>query len=255
MRPIVWLAGCLLVLSCAVNNDNLNTDAGGTGGAGGCPRCVGTGGTSATGGQVGTGGQSATGGQVGTGGQSATGGQVGTGGAATGGGSGGAGGCPRCVGTGGASATGGQVGSGGAGGKTGTGGSATGGHGAGGSGTGGGGGQGGGKSCDALETDYSSALTAAKKCTPGATNQCQQLVNSSLSCPGCKQYVNDTTALNTLQTEWDDQNCSSVTHLCPAIACLVPTTNVCISTSATTGSPNAGADPSGTCTAAVLTTN
>ena len=200
MRHIVWLAGCLLVLSCTVNNDNLNTDAGGSGG-------VGTGGTSATGGQIGTGGASATGGQIGTGGQTATGGQ------------------------------------------TGTGGSATGGHAAGGSG---GGGQGGGKSCDALETDYGNALTAAKKCTLGATNQCQQLVNSSLSCPGCKQYVNDATMLSAIQTEWDDQNCSSVPHACPAIACIVPTTSVCTS-SPTSGGPGGGADSMGTCSPGPLT--
>jgi hypothetical protein len=230
MRHIVWLTGCLLVLSCTVNNDNLNTDAGGTGGGSG-----GAGGASATGGQIGTGGASATGGQTGTGGASATGGQTGTGGA---------------------SATGGQVGTGGqtaTGGKTGTGGSATGGHGAGGSGTGGTGGQGG-KSCDALETDYGNAITAAKKCTLGASNQCQQLVNSSLSCPGCKQYVNDTTTLSAIQTEWDNQNCSSVPHVCPAIACVVPTTSVCTS-NPTSGSPGGGADQTGTCSPGPLTTN
>jgi hypothetical protein len=213
MRHIVWLAGCLLVLSCTVNNDNLNADAGGTGGGSGGAG-TGTGGATATGGQVGTGGVAATGGQVGTGGQTATGGQ------------------------------------------TGTGGSATGGHGAGGSGTGGAGGSAGstgGKSCDALETDYGTALTAAKKCTPGATNQCQQLVNSSLSCPGCKQYVNDTTALTAIQAEWDSQSCGSMLRVCPAIACVVPTTSVCTSTGSTTGGPNAGADPSGTCAAAQLT--
>jgi hypothetical protein len=236
MRHIVWLAGCLLVLSCTVNSDNLNTDAGGTGGGSGG---AGTGGATATGGQVGTGGATATGGQVGTGGATATGGQVGTGGATA---------------TGGQVGTGGQIGTGGAtatGGKTGTGGSATGGHGAGGNGTGGAGGKG----CDALESDYGSALTAAKKCTPGATNQCQQLVGSSLSCPGCKQYVNDTTALSAIQTAWDSQNCSSVPHVCPAIACVVPTTSVCASTGPTTGGPNAGADPSGTCSVLLTPAN
>ena len=191
MRHIVWMAGCLLVLSCTVNNDNLNADAGGTG----------TGGASATGGQIGTGGASATGGQGGTGGQTATGGQ------------------------------------------TGTGGSATGGHAAGGSG---GGGQGGGKSCDALESDYGTALTAAKKCTVGATGQCQQLINSSLSCPGCKQYVNDTSTLSAIQTEWDNQDCSAVPHACPAIACILPTTSVCTSNPTTSG-PGGGADAAGTC--------
>ena len=246
MRQIVWLAGCLLVLSCTINNDNLNADAGGTGGAGGCPRCAGTGGQTATGGQVGTGGaggKAATGGQVGTGGaggKTATGGHVGTGGAATGGG---AGGCPRCVGTGGSSGAGGQVG---------TGGSATGGHGDGGSGTGGGGGQGGGKGCNALETDYGGALTAAKQCTLSGTDQCQQLVNDSLSCPGCKQYVNDATTLSTIQMAWDDQNCSSTPHACPAIACLVPTSSVCTS-SPTAGGTGLGANPTGTCSPGPLT--
>jgi hypothetical protein len=227
MRHIVWLAGCLLVLSCTLNNDNLNADAGGTGGAsggaGGCPRCVGTGGTTATGGQIGTGGALATGGQVGTGGVSATGGQIGTGGA---------------------SATGGQLG---------TGGSGIGGHGTGGSGTGGGG-QGGGKSCDALETDYGTALTAAMKCTLGASGQCQQLVNRTLSCPGCKQYVNDTTMLTAIQTAWDDQSCDSVPHVCPAIACVVPTASVCTS-SPTSGGPGPGADATGTCAPAPTPAN
>ena len=139
------------------------------------------------------------------------------------------------------------------GGKMGTGGSATGGHGAGGSGTGGGGGQGGGKSCGMIESDYGAALTAAKKCTPGAANQCQELVNSSLSCPGCKQYVNDTTGLDAIQTEWDDQNCGSMPHACPAIACLVPTASVCTSGSNTTGGPSSGVDPTGVCTNAQLT--
>jgi hypothetical protein len=234
MRHIVWLAGCLLVLSCTVDNDNLNT-----GGTGGALATGGKMGTAGTGGQIGTGGVSATGGQIGTGGASATGGQLGTGGASA---TGGAGGCPRCVGTGGVSATGGNMG---------TGGSATGGHGAGGSGTGGSGGQGGGKSCDALESEYNSAFTAAKKCTLGAANQCQQLVNSSLSCPGCKQYVNDTTTLSALQTEWDDQNCSAVPHLCPAIACVIPTAGVC--TSSPTGGPGPSAEPTGTCVNAQLT--
>jgi len=232
MRQIVWLAGCLLVLSCTLNNDNLNADAGGTGGrsgtggAAGCPRCEGTGGETATGGQVGTGGASATGGQIGTGGVSATGGQIGTGGVP---------------------ATGGKTGTGGGG----AGGGGTGGVGTGGNGTGGGGGQGGGKSCDALESDYNTALTDAKKCTIGAANQCQQLVNSSLSCPGCKQYVNDTTTLTALQTQWNDQGCGSALHVCPAIACVVPTASVCNSNPS--GGPGPSTNQSGTCAAAQLT--
>ena len=141
---------------------------------------------------------------------------------------------------------GGRGGSPGTGGATGTGGNqGTGGN-------NGSGGQGGGKSCDGLETDYDNALTAAKRCTLGATNQCQQLVNSSLSCAGCKQYVNDTTMLSAIQTEWDNQNCSSAPHVCPEIACVVPTTSVCTS-SPTSGDPGGGADPTGTCSPGPLT--
>ena len=84
------------------------------------------------------------------------------------------------------------------------------------------------------------------KCTLGASGQCQQLVNRSLSCPGCKQYVNDTTTLSAIQTEWDNQNCSSVPHACPAIACLLPTTSVCTS-NPTAGGTTSGLDLSGTC--------
>jgi hypothetical protein len=195
MRHVVWLAGCLLVLSCTVNNDNLN---GGTGGAG-----SGTGGAIATGGQPGTGGQ-------------AGGGHTGTGGSGTGG---------------------------------------VGGGGTGGNGTGGGGqgGQAGGESCGALESDYGKALTAARKCTPGATGQCGQLVDGSLSCPGCKQYVNDTTTLTALETAWTNQKCDSVPHACPAIACIVPPQSTCVGTSSTSGGPNAGADPSGSCMGVALT--
>ena len=111
----------------------------------------------------------------------------------------------------------------------------------------------GGKSCSALESDYGTALTAAKECTLGAANQCQQLVNSSLSCPGCKQYVNDTTTLGTIQTEWDDQGCSAVPHACPAIACVIPTASTCTN-SPTGGGPGASPDPAGTCSPGTFTT-
>ena len=74
-----------------------------------------------------------------------------------------------------ADAAGGGAGSGG---HAGGGGTATGGH--------GGGGQGGqsvdsGVTCAELANEYSAALPAAEACTPGAANQCQQLVPLTLS--------------------------------------------------------------------------
>ncbi len=257
MRHVVWLSGVLLALSCSVDNSNLNLDAGGSGGAGGCPRCVGTGGGGGgqTGGSTGTGG--ATAGAVGTGGSAtgtgggAAGGQTGTGGSA-GGGQTGAGGSVAGAGGSVAGAGGSVAGAGGSGtggNATGTGGKGTGGKGAGGTtGTGGGkGGQGGGTSCDTLANDYASALTAAKKCTPGATNQCQQTVESSIACPGCKTYVNDVTMLTPIETEWSAAGCAAMSRVCPAIACVLPLNSFCSGTSTGGG----GANPSGMCVSAL----
>jgi len=250
MRHLGWLSVVLLALSCSVDNSNLDVDAGGSGGivggsggaggAGGCPRCVNTGGAGgaqsgaggqATGGTTGAGGQ-ATGGQIGTGG-SALGGQPGSGGSAAGAGGSGTGG--DATGSGGSGTGGKGTGGKGAGGTTGTGGKGSGGA----TGTGG---QGGAASCDMLATVYTTELTAAKSCSPGAANQCQQLVDSSLPCPGCKTYVNDTTNLDAIASQWTAAGCASMQHICPLIACVVPTPATCQAVATTGGG---GPGPSG----------
>jgi hypothetical protein len=86
----------------------------------------------------------------------------------------------------------------------------------------------GGETCAEIDTAYSNALAAARQCTPGAANQCQQLVATSLSCPGCKEYVNDVTTLNSLAGTWNDQDCGSIPHACPAIYCVNPRTSSCV---------------------------
>lgn len=159
---------------------------------------------SGTGGSGGTGG-----GQSGGSGQPGTGGNGGGGHASGGVGGGGAGGGGH-AGAGGSSGAGGKA--------------ATGGH--------GGGGQGGqtvdsGVSCAELASEYSAALPAAEACTPGAANQCQQLVPLSLGiCAGCEHYVTDATTLNALRTQWTNQGCNLTTALivCPAVACISPGT-------------------------------
>jgi hypothetical protein len=230
MRHLAWLSSVLLALSCAVDNSNLNVDAGGgtgggvgtggsvgaggsagAGGAGGCPRCAPTGGTGGA-----LGGQSGAGGTIGGAGGSGTGGSVaGMGGNGIGG-----------------KGAGGATGSGGKGGATGTGGKGTGGS----TGTGG---QGGNPSCDALTTDYTTALGQAKLCTPGAPDQCQQMVDSSLSCPGCQTYVNDTTMLDAIDAQWAAAGCDKMHFVCPAIACVVPGPASCVPSGAGPG-PVAG---------------
>ena len=237
-----------LVLAFEVGCGSVTSDGTGSGGTGGGQSGgsyqTGTGGTG--GGNAGTHGGS--GGQAGAGATSGSGGQggdvVATGGAGGNHASGGAGGHAsgggggHASGGGGGHASGGAAGGGaGGGGHAGGGGSsATGGH--------GGGGQGGqtvdsGVTCAELANEYSAALPAAEACTPGAANQCQQLVPLSLSiCTGCQHYVTDATTLNALRTQWTNQGCNLTTALivCPAIACVNPgTAGACAGTD---GSPN-----------------
>jgi hypothetical protein len=112
-----------------------------------------------------------------------------------------------------------------------------------------------GESCTQIETDYGNALTAAAECTPGVAGQCQHLIDMSLSCPGCKTYVNDVTELDALSAMWQAQDCGSIPHACPAIACIIPGPATCGAASSTPGGPNAGASPGGTCTTASLSNN
>jgi len=232
MRHVGWFSVVLLALSCAVDNSNLNVDAGGpgTGGAAGVTGSGGSAGATGTGGAAGDGCPRC----------APTGG---TGGGATGGASAGASGTGGAV-TGTAGASGGQSGAGGA---TGTGGKATGGTtGTGGKGSGGAtgtGGQGGGAKCDTLANQYSTELTAAKSCSLGAANQCQQLVDSSRPCPGCKTYVNDVTNLNKIASDWAAAGCASMVYLCPLIACVVPGPATC---QAVVNTGGGGPGPSGT---------
>jgi hypothetical protein len=249
MRHLAWLFGLLLVVSCSINPvlkvDGSPSGGGGTNGGGG------RGG--ATTGNGGAGGDHAGGGSGGaiTGSGGAGGG---SGGATTG--SGGAGGDQASGGSGGAT-TGSGGGTAGAGGGTAGAGGGTAGAGGGATGAGGsiagqsGGGQAGhstgkdgGETCAELETDYSDALMAARKCTPGAADQCQHLVGLSISCPGCKGYVNDATTLDIIAGEWKDQGCK--VSVCPAIACIAPGTGVCLSTSG---------GPGGTCQSGFANTN
>ncbi|HZL18458.1 MAG TPA: hypothetical protein VFG23_12015 [Polyangia bacterium] len=226
MRHLGWLSGLLLVISCSVNPvQNPDGSGAGSGGqAGAAP--TGSGGQAGTtvtggGGQAGT-TVTGSGGQAGTT-VTGSGGQAGT-----------------SVATGG---TGG--GSGGRGGSAGRGGGGSGGHSA-----------DAGESCAQIEIDYGTALTAAAVCSPGATGQCQHLVDTSLSCPGCKRYVNDVTELDALSNMWTDQNCAATFHTaCPAIACVVPGPATCAATSGTPGGPSAGASPGGSCTSVGVTNN
>jgi hypothetical protein len=141
-------------------------------------------------------------------------------------GGGGAGGGSASGGVGGSVAGhgGGAAGEDGSGGKTGGGGK--GGAGGGAAGSGGTGGM----SCDDLATQYAEALPAAQRCNINASGQCQQLVSRVLSpCfVNCTTYVNDPSTLSLIKASWEQMGCNSVAVLCPAIACIQPTNNMCV---------------------------
>jgi hypothetical protein len=82
--------------------------------------------------------------------------------------------------------------------------------------------------CDELQSEYAAMLTAAQSCDPNGSAQCQQLVSASLSaCSNCTTYVNDASALGAIEQKWQQAGCDNVTALCPAIACLAPTSATC----------------------------
>jgi hypothetical protein len=85
-------------------------------------------------------------------------------------------------------------------------------------------------SCGDLSTQYANALPAAQSCDLSASGRCQQLVSSSLSpCfVNCRTYVNDPSTLNAIKASWKQAGCNNVAVLCPAIACLQPTNNMCL---------------------------
>ena len=83
-----------------------------------------------------------------------------------------------------------------------------------------------GLSCAQIETMYNDALTAARRCKVGATDQCRSTASPGLS--GCFVYcvipVNDNLVVNELKAEWTQAHCdvSGRPIVCPAIACLPP---------------------------------
>jgi hypothetical protein len=103
------------------------------------------------------------------------------------------------------------------------------------------------QSCVQLMNEFKAALLPAVVCIPGAANQCHQLAPTVLAdCPVCSQaWVNDATALVALQKQWFAACAKAVP--CRAISCGAIFPSVCVSTSPTTGGPNAGASPGGVC--------
>ncbi len=248
---VILLSGCVIMVAC-VNDSGLGVSGAGGSNASGGRTPSGTGGsggssTSAggTAGDVG-GATSGSGGKVGgsggAAGRSGNGGAVSSGGVLAAGGATGAGGV---TGSGGLTGTGGMGGTGGAAGRDGGQGLPDGER-----------GSDGGETCSQLVNDYANALAAAKQCTPGGVNQCQQLVSDTLSsCPGCDVYVNGSTTLTRIRTQWTDQGCA-VPTACPALACVNPGPSTCApATPPPTDGGTAGMPAYGLCASTAPATN
>jgi hypothetical protein len=91
----------------------------------------------------------------------------------------------------------------------------------------------GGESCDQLAADWAAAAQAARACTPGAPDQCQQFVSATAvpsrdecNCPTSWVFVNDKSLLQDAARKWDLQ----CTQPCAGGLCGVPTpsTGVCV---------------------------
>ena len=247
MRNLTWLSGlCLVIAACTVHPvDSIDAsgipDGGPRRGVTGGGDVTGTAGTTASAGATGTAGAPGSSGAPGTAGASGTSGTSGTAGTAGAAGAGTAG----TTGTSGTSGTSGATGTAGAGtaGTTGAGGAAgvagnTGTAGLTGSAgmTGGAGIKGtdagapdAGVTCASIEAQYSATLAQDKQCNPTLDrDQCQQQVDSNLSCSGgCKTWVDSKDGLDDIRQQWQQAGCDKIPRACPAIACIAPGKGLC----------------------------
>jgi hypothetical protein len=83
--------------------------------------------------------------------------------------------------------------------------------------------------CAALEASYAAALVDATVCDFFAVGPtCQQLADSSLSCPGCNVSVQDPTRLVMLRKGWEASGCDARGRNCPAIVCANLSRGLCV---------------------------
>ena len=61
----------------------------------------------------------------------------------------------------------------------------------------------------------------ARECTPDGPGQCQQLVETTLACPGCQVRVTDTRGPDAIRMQWTKAGCTPPIF-CPAIICVAP---------------------------------
>jgi hypothetical protein len=101
--------------------------------------------------------------------------------------------------------------------------------------------------CEAILTEFQTAFTAAETCQVGAPGQCQRGNAGPLASCTCDYYVNDSTAIDMLETAWEAAGCDTGTPPC-VLFCPTFLNNTCISTDGGTlgvcsESPGTGGSP------------
>ncbi len=112
--------------------------------------------------------------------------------------------------------------------------------------------QGGSPSCDTIATEYSTALDRRRCARPAPPTSVSRWSTARSAARAARQYVNDTTMLNTIQAEWTNRGVRLDASVCPAIACVLPTKSTCVG-QLDQRRARTGANLAGTCTVLVLT--
>ncbi len=92
--------------------------------------------------------------------------------------------------------------------------------------------------CADLAAQYDAALVAAQSCTVSSAGQCEQTVPTALGpCfNNCLTYVNATSELNSIRSQWQSLGCDSVTPFCSGNSCPGALGSTCVGSPGSTGS-------------------
>jgi hypothetical protein len=88
--------------------------------------------------------------------------------------------------------------------------------------------------CAVLVTQYTETIAGAQTCDVGASGQCQELVDDTLSaCPSCMTYVNHAAIVNMIKADWLAIGCGSQPASgCPPLSCPQQTGGACVASAA-----------------------
>jgi hypothetical protein len=81
--------------------------------------------------------------------------------------------------------------------------------------------------CTGFDSQYTTALVRARSCNSLVKGQCGVTASTSLSCAGCKTWVNSSVELDAIRARWSAAGCAKCLKACPLIACRALSTGLC----------------------------